>query len=81
MQCLYEDAILTVIVGVYLFLIKHTQNANGDEETFIIISLMSNCYYSYTLQVVDGNNILEMSDSGFFKTIAEDTTLSKFGTF
>ena len=42
---------------------------------------MSNCYYSYTLQVVDGNNTLEMSDSRVFKTIAENTTISKFGTF
>ena len=71
-------------MGVYFILIKHAQNANGDEETFIIISLMFNnyyCYYSYTLQVVDGNNILEMSDSGVFMIIAEDTTISKFGTF
>ena len=55
--------------------------ANGDEETFNITSLMSNCYYNYTLQVVDGNKALGMSDSGVFKTIAENTTISKFGTF
>ena len=60
---------------------KNEYIANGDEETFNLTSLMSNCYYSYTLQVVDGNNILEMSDSGVFMIIAEDTTLSKFGTF
>ena len=60
---------------------KNEYIANGDEETFILTSLMSNCYYSYTLQVVDGNNILEMSDSGVFMTNSEDTTIGKFGTF
>ena len=42
---------------------------------------MSNCYYSYTLQVVDGNKTLGMSDGGVFKTITENTTICKFGTF
>ena len=55
--------------------------ANGDEETFNLTLLMSNCYYNYALQVVDGNKTLGITNSAVFKTIAENITISEFGTF